>query len=111
MPPGASLLAAGFEIIKQYGGEEQVRLKVVIEVPGSWFGGGAEGALTAGDQLVTAHCSLDHGRIAPRVLHLRAFEMRDTMLRVASCTETQGRSLASFSICIEMQLDCDSITI
>ena len=34
-----SVLAAGFEIIKQYPGEEQVRLKVVVEIPGSWFGG------------------------------------------------------------------------
>ena len=44
MPPTKdtpSVLAAGFELIKQYPGEEQVRLKVVVEIPGSWFGSGA----------------------------------------------------------------------
>eukprot|EP00966_Prymnesium_polylepis_P104266 2414760-Prymnesium_polylepis.1 len=45
-----SLLAKGFELIKQYKGDEQVRLKVVIEVPGSWFGGGAAGSLTTGER-------------------------------------------------------------
>ena len=48
MPDG--LLAAGFELIKQYSGDEQVRLKVVVEVPGSWFGGGALGTLTDGER-------------------------------------------------------------
>jgi hypothetical protein len=45
-----SLFAKGFELIKQYKGDEQVRLKVVIEVPGSWFGGGAAGSLTTGER-------------------------------------------------------------
>ena len=38
MPPTKdtpSVLAAGFELIKHYPGEEQVRLKVVVEIPGS----------------------------------------------------------------------------
>jgi hypothetical protein len=47
---GRSLEAVGFEVIKQYDGQEQVDLKVEIEIPGSWFGGGAEGALTAGER-------------------------------------------------------------
>ena len=43
MPPTKALKApksledAGFELIKQYDGKEQVRLKVVIEIPGSYF--------------------------------------------------------------------------
>ena len=28
--------SSGFEIIKQYGGEEHVRLRVIVEIPGSW---------------------------------------------------------------------------
>ena len=53
MPPSKdtpSVLAAGFELIKQYPGEEQVRLKVVVEIPGSWFGSGAAGSLNAGER-------------------------------------------------------------
>ena len=46
----SSLLEAGFELVKQYGGEEQVKLKVVVKIPGSWFGGGAEGSLSAGER-------------------------------------------------------------
>ena len=41
-----SVLTAGFELIKQYGGEEQARLQVPIDIPGSWFGAGDSGALT-----------------------------------------------------------------
>ena len=41
---------SGFERIKQYPGDEQVRLKVVVEIPGSWFGSGALGSLTAGER-------------------------------------------------------------
>ena len=50
MPPKASTqsdLGAGFERIKQYPGEEQVRLSVIVNIPGGWFGGGDEGSLTA----------------------------------------------------------------
>lgn len=47
---GASLLAKGFEIIKQYPGPEQVELAVVINIPGSWFGAGAQGGLTASEK-------------------------------------------------------------
>ena len=38
-PSSSSLLEAGFELVnvKQYGGEEQVKLKVVVKIPGSWF--------------------------------------------------------------------------
>ena len=50
MPGGEGLLAKGFELIKQYKGDEQVRKQVVIEVPGSWFSGGAQGALTTGER-------------------------------------------------------------
>ena len=47
MAKAKPFLAAGFEFVKQYKGSEQVRLKVVCEIPGSWFGGGAEGSRTA----------------------------------------------------------------
>ena len=53
MPPTKdtpSVLAAGFELIKQYPGEEQVRLKVMVEIPGSWFGSGGAGSLNAGER-------------------------------------------------------------
>ena len=43
------ILSHGFQLIKQYKGDEQVRLKVIVEIPGSWFGGGADGSLTAGE--------------------------------------------------------------
>ena len=49
-PSSSSLLEAGFELVKQYGGEGQVKLKVVVKIPGSWFGGGAEGSLSAGER-------------------------------------------------------------
>lgn len=52
---GRSLEAAGFEVIKQYDGQEQVDLKVEIEIPGSWFAGGAEGALTEGERREKYH--------------------------------------------------------
>ena len=35
------------EVVKQYPGQQQVDLAVEIEVPGSWFGVGPMGALTA----------------------------------------------------------------
>ena len=54
MPPkvykDTALTGAGFELIKQYGGEEQARLKVPIEIPGSWFGSGASGTLTTAER-------------------------------------------------------------
>ena len=45
-----SVLGLGVERIKQYGGEEQVSLKVLVDIPGSWFGGGAAGSLTPGER-------------------------------------------------------------
>ena len=36
---GRTLEQLGLQIIKQYPGPEQVELKVVADVPGSWFGG------------------------------------------------------------------------
>ena len=44
------ILSHGFQLIKQYKGDEQVRLKVMVEIPGSWFGGGPDGSLTAGER-------------------------------------------------------------
>ena len=41
---------AGFDIITQYKGQEQVDLSVVVQIPGSWFGSGAQGALTAAER-------------------------------------------------------------
>jgi hypothetical protein len=41
------------DLIKQYPGEQQVRLKVEIEVPGSWFGGTHAGGLTATERRET----------------------------------------------------------
>ena len=32
--------ALGAEIIHEYAGQEQVDLAVVVDIPGSWFGGG-----------------------------------------------------------------------
>ena len=43
---GRSLESLGVDIIKQYDGQEQVNLKVEVEIPGSWFGGGLVGSLT-----------------------------------------------------------------
>ena len=45
-----SVLSAGFELIKQYGGEEQAQLQVPIDIPGSWFGAGDSGALTTAER-------------------------------------------------------------
>ena len=54
MPKAAAgpMLSAfsGFDLIKQYPAEEQVRLKVVIDVPGSWFGAGQLGSLSASER-------------------------------------------------------------
>ena len=50
MARAATTNALGFDVITQYGGQEQVDLVVEIEVPGSWFGGGAEGSLTAAER-------------------------------------------------------------
>ena len=36
--------------VKQYPGQQQVDLAVEIEVPGSWFGAGPMGSLTATEQ-------------------------------------------------------------
>ena len=39
-PPAAGEITAfGVDIIKQYPGQEQVDLSVLVEIPGSWFGG------------------------------------------------------------------------
>ena len=38
------------EVVKQYPGQQQVDLAVEIEVPGSWFGAGPMGSLTATEQ-------------------------------------------------------------
>ena len=45
-----ALWGSGFELIKQYGGEEQARLQVPIDIPGSWFGAGDSGALTTAER-------------------------------------------------------------
>ncbi len=37
-------------VVKQYPGQQQVHLAVEIEVPGSWFGAGPMGSLTATEQ-------------------------------------------------------------
>jgi hypothetical protein len=42
--------ALGVDIIKQYLGPEQIELKVTVQIPGSWFGGSAQGALTASER-------------------------------------------------------------
>ena len=34
------------DVVKQYPGQEQVDLRVEIEVPGTWFGGTSQGCLT-----------------------------------------------------------------
>ena len=38
-PPAGEITAFGVDIIKQYPGQEQVDLSVLVEIPGSWFGG------------------------------------------------------------------------
>ena len=45
-----SLQSLGVDIIKQYNGQEQVDLKVVVSIPGSWFGGTEAGSLTAAER-------------------------------------------------------------
>lgn len=50
MPPAAKTNALGFDVITQYDGQEQVDLVVEIEIPGSWFGGGAQGSLTTAER-------------------------------------------------------------
>eukprot|EP00966_Prymnesium_polylepis_P207958 4817260-Prymnesium_polylepis.1 len=42
MPPAAKTNSLGFDVITQYRGQEQVDLVVEIDIPGSWFGGGAQ---------------------------------------------------------------------
>ena len=44
------LTSLGVQVIKQYPGQEQVDLKVVVQIPGSWFGGTASGALSASER-------------------------------------------------------------
>ena len=45
MPPTTTQTTLNsVEIIKQYPGPEQVELKVIVNIPGSWFGGTAIGA-------------------------------------------------------------------
>ena len=50
MPPAAKINALGFDVITQYDGQEQVDLIVEIDIPGSWFGGGTQGSLTAAER-------------------------------------------------------------
>ena len=38
------------DVVKQYPGQEQVDLRVEIEVPGTWFGGTSQGSLTQQEQ-------------------------------------------------------------
>jgi hypothetical protein len=45
-----SLQSFGVEQIRQYPGQEQVELKVEIEIPGSWFGGTDSGSLSAAER-------------------------------------------------------------
>ena len=51
---GLTKMAATMErfvaVVKQYPGQQQVDLAVEIEVPGSWFGAGPMGSLTATEQ-------------------------------------------------------------
>lgn len=44
------LSSLGVQVIKQYPGQEQVDVKVVVQIPGSWFGGTASGALNASER-------------------------------------------------------------
>ena len=63
-PPSAvrTLDAVGIDRIEQYDGKEQVtELSVIVEVPGSWFGAGAEGALTDGERRSTTDRHTLHG--------------------------------------------------
>ena len=50
MPLAAKTNPLGFDVITQYDGQEQVDLAVEIEIPGSWFGGGAQGSLTTAER-------------------------------------------------------------
>ena len=51
---GLTKMAATMErfvaVVKQYPGQQQVDLAFEIEVPGSWFGAGPMGSLTATEQ-------------------------------------------------------------
>lgn len=47
--PG-SLESLGVDLIKQYAAPEQVDLKVVVDMPGSWFGGMTSGSLSASEK-------------------------------------------------------------
>ena len=51
---GLTKMAATMErcvaVVKQYPGQQQVDLAFEIEVPGSWFGAGQMGSLTATEQ-------------------------------------------------------------
>ena len=50
VPASGQLRALGVEIIHQYAGQEQVDLAVIVDIPGSWFGAGADGALGASER-------------------------------------------------------------
>ena len=50
VPASGQLGALGVEIITQYAGQEQVDLAVLVDVPGSWFGAGADGGLAAAEK-------------------------------------------------------------
>ena len=47
MPPANSKSPMDSLLFKKYPGQQQVDLHVRINVPGSWFSGGAAGGLTA----------------------------------------------------------------
>ena len=54
MPPAARLKdkppPLSTHLFKQYPGQEQVELKVKVDIPGSWFSGGGEGQLSASER-------------------------------------------------------------
>ena len=50
VPASGQLGALGVEIITQYAGQEQVDLAVLVDVPGSWFGAGADSGLAAAEK-------------------------------------------------------------
>ena len=56
MPPAARLKdkppPLSTHLFKQYPGQEQVELKVKVDIPGSWFSGGGEGQLSASERRV-----------------------------------------------------------
>ena len=47
MAPKKGSVTMGDILFKQYPGQQQVELSVVIETPGSWFSGTSEGQLNA----------------------------------------------------------------